>query len=184
MLVTDDDRLYERIMILRDHGRQPGDTMFFNKEVAYKYKMSGLQAAFGLAQLERLDELVGKKREIFSWYQEGLKDIPGISLNPQPEGNYHAYWMSTVIAPGRAKEDIMRGLEKHRIYTRPFFHALSSLPAYLDAADARAAKARNTVSYALCPHGVNLPSALALTHEQVDFVCVQLRDIMQSPSYA
>ena len=55
-------------MVLRDHGRQPGDRMFYNQEIAFKYKMSALQAAFGLAQIERIDELVARKREIFSWY--------------------------------------------------------------------------------------------------------------------
>ena len=64
LLATDDSNVYERVMVLRDHGRQPGDTMFFNAEVGYKYKMSSMQAALGLAQLERVEELVARKREI------------------------------------------------------------------------------------------------------------------------
>ena len=74
MLVLDDDHLRTRVLQLRDHGRVPGDTMFFNEEVGWKYKMSSMQAALGLAQLERLDELVGKKRQIFSWYRQALAD--------------------------------------------------------------------------------------------------------------
>src|SRR5437773_6331913 len=58
MLVTDDEDLRARALFLRDHGRKPGDKMFFNHEVAYKYKMSSMQAALGLAQLERIEELV------------------------------------------------------------------------------------------------------------------------------
>ena len=58
MLVTDREDLFKRIQVLRDHGRQPGDRMFWNTEVAYKYKMSSMQAALGLAQLERIDELI------------------------------------------------------------------------------------------------------------------------------
>lgn len=81
MLVTDREDIYHRVLFLRDHGRQPGDKMFWNTEVAYKYKMSSLQAALGLAQLERIEELVARKREIFAWYQQELGDIEGITLN-------------------------------------------------------------------------------------------------------
>src|SRR5262245_29749007 len=65
MLVTNDEKLYQRALVLRDHGRAPGDRQFFNREVAFKYKMSSLQAAFGLAQLERINELITQKRQIF-----------------------------------------------------------------------------------------------------------------------
>ncbi len=72
MLVTDDDAVIDRVRVLRDHGRRPGDTMFRNAEVAFKYKMSGMQAALGLAQLERIGELIDRKRAIFGWYQREL----------------------------------------------------------------------------------------------------------------
>ena len=75
MLVTNDEELYRRALFLRDHGRQPDDRMFFNTEVAYKYKMSSLQAALGLAQLERVDELIERKRQIFSWYKRELSGV-------------------------------------------------------------------------------------------------------------
>src|SRR6266576_5644969 len=67
MLVTDRDDIHRQVLFLRDHGRQPGDNLFRNTEVAYKYKMSSMQAALGLAQLERIDELIEHKREIFDW---------------------------------------------------------------------------------------------------------------------
>src|SRR5215217_7014497 len=63
MLVTDREDIYRRVLFLRDQGRRPGDKMFWNTEVAYKYKMSSMQAALGLAQLERIDELIQRKRE-------------------------------------------------------------------------------------------------------------------------
>jgi perosamine synthetase len=72
MLVTDRDDLYKRALVLRDRGRLPGDRLFMNGEVAFKYKMSALQAALGLAQLERVDELVARKRQIFAWYRDEI----------------------------------------------------------------------------------------------------------------
>jgi len=62
-------------LFLRDHGRPPGDRLFHNTEVAYKYKMSSMQAALGAAQLERVEELIARKREIFSWYAEELSGV-------------------------------------------------------------------------------------------------------------
>lgn len=97
MLVTNDEDLYHRVLFLRDHGREPGDRMFFNSCIAHKYKMSSMQAALGLAQLERIDELVERKRDIFKWYQAGFDGINGITLNYEPPGTKNTYWMVTVI---------------------------------------------------------------------------------------
>ena len=77
--MTDRRDLYDRAQFLRDHGRVPGDIQFFNSEVRYKYRMSSMQAALGLAQLERIEELVQRKREIFAMYREAFGDIAGIT---------------------------------------------------------------------------------------------------------
>lgn len=174
MLVTNQSQVFERIQVLRDHGRLPGDTLFRNVEVAYKYKMSGLQAALGLAQLERIEDLVGRKREIFGWYREQLGALSGVTLNVEPIGTKNSYWMTTVIVDpsyGRTKEQILDHLKHNEIDCRPFFYPLSSLEAYADLADAGSARERNPVSYRLSATGVNLPSALSLTEADVVRVC-------------
>ena len=114
MLVTDRRDLYDRCLTLRDHGRAPGEKMFWNAEVGYKYKMSSMQAALGLAQLERIDELVERKRQIFRYYQENLQSIEGITLNCEPSGTKNSYWMVTAIFDpefGLSKEDIIQMLK-------------------------------------------------------------------------
>ena len=68
MVLCDDEELHSRMLFLRDHGRLPGDVSFRSVEVAWKYKMSELQAAIGRVQLDRIDELIAKKRQIFGWY--------------------------------------------------------------------------------------------------------------------
>ena len=96
--MTDDPALLERVRILQDHGRRPGDTNFFNHEVGFKYKMSALQAAIGLAQVERVEELIARKREIFRWYHDALSPLPLI-LNAEPSGILNSYWMVTAVFP-------------------------------------------------------------------------------------
>jgi perosamine synthetase len=178
MLLTDDESLYKRCLVLADHGRRPEDKAFWNAEIGQKYKMSSLQAALGLAQLERVDELVAKKREIFGWYQEALEGVDGVTLNAQPDGVKNSYWMVTaVLAPwwGITKERLGAILAEDGIDTRPFFYPLSSLPAYADSPQVGVAAARNPVAYDVCARGINLPSALSLTGDQVTYVCDRLK---------
>jgi perosamine synthetase len=180
MLVTDREDLHRRVLVLRDHGREPGDPAFWNREVAYKYKMSSLQAALGLAQLERIDELTARKREIFGWYADELAGVDGLTLNAEAPGTRIVPWMVTVIVDtrfGMDKDRVMALLGAQGIDCRPFFHPLSSLPAYAHLR--RGGGRRNRVSYGLSPFGVNLPSAMALTREDVAYVCRSLCDILK-----
>ena len=169
MLLLDDAKLHERCCFLRDHGRPPGDRFFQNTEVAYKYKMSDLQAALGNAQVGRLDELVARKREIFSWYAARLK-LAGARLNHQPADVLNSYWMSSLVwseNPRFSKFDLMKFLQDRGIDTRPFFSQLSRIPAYGN----RFKIPDNPVAHSLSEHGLNLPSALSLTEDQVSCAC-------------
>lgn len=182
MLVTNDSELFERALVLRDHGRTKTNFRnFYNTEVAFKYRMSSLQAAFGLAQLERVEQLIARKREIFSWYKQRLEGVPGLQLNAEPDGWFSTYWMTTVIldsAHGLDTQQLMSEFEKRTIDVRPFFHPLSSLPAFGGSEEAAKAKARNKVAYDIAPRAINLPSAMRLTEAQVDRVCEVLKEIL------
>lgn len=185
MLVTNRDDVRARVLFLRDHGRPPGDRLFHNTEVAYKYKLSSMQAALGTAQLERVEELVSRKREIFAWYAEELAGLPGVTLNYEAPSTKNTYWMVTVVLAeslGLRKERLMELLAAEGIDCRPFFHPLSSLPAYAGTPQAEAARSRNPVSYALSPYGINLPSALNLTRDQVRRVGVTVRAVVSANS--
>lgn len=181
MLVTDDDAIRARALFLRDHGRPPGDRLFHDTEVAYKYKMSSMQAALGTAQLERVEELVSRKREIFAWYAEELADLPGVTLNYEAPGTKNTYWMVTAVLDpslGLRKERLMELLGGKGIDCRPFFHPLSNLPAYTHSKEAEIARQRNVVSYRISPFAINLPSALNLTESQVQQVCAALKSVL------
>lgn len=182
MLVTNREDIYHRALFLCDHGRTPGDRMFYNTEVAYKYKMSALQAALGLAQLERIEQLVSQKRKIFAWYQNELGGLEGVTLNYEAPGTKNSYWMVTSILDGRLrikKNRVMEQMCENNIDCRPFFHPLSSLPAYQNFSQTKQARERNHVSYEVSPYGINLPSALNLTEKQVRCVCGVLKSILK-----
>jgi perosamine synthetase len=181
MLVTDDEQIHKRVLFLRDHGRAPGEKMFWNAEVAFKYRMTALQAALGLAQLERVDELVGKKRQIFDWYREELGDVPGITLNAEPAGVTNSYWMVTAILPsrpGNEKETLIRRLAERAIDLRPFFYPLSTIPAYEAIPAAAVARREHGRAHEISRYGVNLPCALRLDRPDVATVARALREVV------
>ena len=183
MLATDREDIYQRVLFLRDHGRKPGDKLFYNTEVGYKYKMSSMQAALGLAQLERIEELIDRKRQIFSWYQFELAEVYGLTLNYESANTKNTYWMVTVIIDSKLgidKEHLMDKLRDEKIDTRPFFHPLSSLPAYANFPSTLLARDRNQHSYQISQYGINLPSGMDMTKEKVAFVCKKIKSILQA----
>ena len=98
MFVTNDADLFERVLTLSNHGRARGQTkQFWPDMVGFKYKMSNLQAAIGCAQMERIEELTSRKREIMATYREQLAGLPGISMNPEPAETVNGAWMPTVV---------------------------------------------------------------------------------------
>lgn len=134
MFVTNDPVLYETVFTLSNHGRSRRQTrQFWPDMVGYKYKMSNVQAAIGCGQLERFDELAGRKREILRRYRELLSHRPEATLNPEPAGTVNGAWMPTVVfAPGSGitRDRLMAAYAAEGIDARVFFHPLSSLPMF------------------------------------------------------
>ena len=168
IMVTNDTDVYEKAKILNDHGRNPKDPenkMFWMRNYGYKYKMSNLQAAMGCAQIERIEELVVKKRIIFAWYKKMLAGLP-CSLNPQNAGTINSYWLPTVVfdkAISFNREAFFALCKQNNIDSRPFFFPLTALPMFED-------KKENIVSYDLFERGINLPSFHDLSEEEAKFV--------------
>ncbi|MCT7995216.1 DegT/DnrJ/EryC1/StrS family aminotransferase [Laspinema olomoucense] len=134
MFVTNDAELYETVLTLSNHGRARGQIkQFWPDMVGFKYKMSNIQAAIGCAQLERIDELVNRKREILNYYREHLENLGILGMNPEPEGTINGAWMPTVIFKKETKittEKLQNIFQRENIDARVFFHPLSSLPMF------------------------------------------------------
>jgi perosamine synthetase len=178
MLVTNDQEVYEKAKVLNDHGRNPKDPdnkMFWMRNYGYKYKMSNVQAAIGYAQMERMDELVAKKREIFKWYSENLQGI-SCKLNPEQEGTINSYWLPTVVFDKSVKFNRAAFFDlckQNNIDSRPFFFPLTSLPMFAD-------KKENVIAYDLFERAINLPSYHDIKRKEVDFVCDILKNFINN----
>jgi perosamine synthetase len=170
MLLVDDPALLDRCHFLRDHGRSRS-VAYAIEEVAFKYMPFNLQAAVGWAQLQRVDELIERKRWMLARYREQLAHIPDLQLNPEPPGGVNGAWCSTLVfgpSHGVHKLQIMEALAAQGLPNRPFFYPLSSQPCYDQSA---AYEARNPVAYDLSARGINLPGAFTLTEAQIDTYC-------------
>lgn len=172
MVVSSDDKLMERIRFLGDHGRDK-HIPFQIAEIGYKYKMSNIQAALGLGQIERIEELVGKKRVIFGWYRDRLQGVPGLTLNAERPWARNIYWMSSIVLDkALSRADVMKGLKERGVDSRPFFPPVSSFPMFTHR------EKENPVAYRVGRQGVNLPSGHNLTEDEVDYICASLREIL------
>ncbi len=179
MLLLDDDKLYERCMFLRDHGRRSDGPMYYNYEVTYKYMPFNLQAALGYAQFQRIDELVGKKREQLAMYRDRLNDIDDIELNPEPRGGVNGAWITGLVfgkSHNMTKLKAIEEMSRLGVPCRPFFYPLSSLPAYPGCQEKY--EPLNPVAYDISMRGINLPGAANLTRQQIDKICDGIKTIL------
>jgi len=155
MFVTNDPDLYERVLTLSNHGRARGQTkQFWPDMVGFKYKMSNIQAAIGCAQMERIDSLTQRKRDIFATYREKLTDLPAVAMNPEPEGTINGAWMPTIVlAPETSipREKLLSEFAEENIDARVFFWPLSSL-------DIFESEEQNVNAWSIPQRAINLPS--------------------------
>lgn len=155
MFITNDAEFYEKVLTLSNHGRARGQTkQFWPDAVGFKYKMSNIQAAIGFGQMERIQELVRRKRVIFTYYQQQLANLSGLAMNPEKTNTVNGYWMPTVVfdkTTGITREKLQAAFASENIDARVFFYPLSSLPMFED-------KPSNSNAWDIPNRAINLPS--------------------------
>ena len=178
LFVTNDDTLHERVLTLGNHGRARGEVrQFWPSTVGFKYKISNIQAAIGLAQAERLPELIAEKRRIFSAYASRLRELP-LRMNPEPADTRNGFWMPTIVVDAGVpfdREALLASFAAESIDGRVFFWPLSMTPPGRTMHRAAA----NTVAYATYARAVNLPSYHGITDAELDRVSAVVRDHLQ-----
>ena len=173
MCLTNNEELAEKMRILRDHGMNPNKRYWYDV-IGFNYRMTNLQAAVGVAQLNKLDEFVEKKRQIARCYSEELKELEEkglITLHPEMPWAKCVYWMYCILVDdkfGMSRDDLMKGLEENGIETRPFFYPMHVMPPY-----------KNNeifhVAEEIARKGINLPSGVNLTKEDVERIVNEIR---------
>ena len=176
MLVTDDSNIYEMVTALNNHGRKRNEQkQFWPSYVGYKFKMSDLQAALGLAQLTRFDELIHKKRQILEFYRLITSKIDGLTINPEVEGTISGAWMPNVVFSKDLNisiSKIQKQFISKNIDARVFFWPLSSTGLF-------GKKVENINSYDIPTRSINLPSYHEITIEDLEYVGKVLKSCLK-----
>lgn len=168
-IVTNDAEFAKRCRVIRDHAMDP-DKRYWHNEVGFNYRLTNIQSALGYAQLQRAEELLSRRVEIFKCYEKGLGDVPGLKLNRTLPHCTNSYWIVCAEIDGLdcAKRDLlMAALRKREVDSRPYFYPMSDMP-YFD-------KANTPATHDVYQRGINLPTFFDLTDQQIDRVAVALR---------
>lgn len=166
ILVTNDDALFERASLLASMGRTDSEGVFWSDMLGYQYTIANLTAALALAQMERIEELVKIKRQIFSWYNERLKDIPGIKIIrelPYCRSNYCYPSILLEEVQRDERDEILKKFRTENVNARPGFPQMSLFPVHQQ-------RFLTPITKKVSESGISLPSAANLTEDDVDFV--------------
>jgi perosamine synthetase len=168
MITTNDEKLAARLRLLRGQGMDPQQRYWF-PVIGFNYRMTNIEAAIGLAQLERIDLHLKKRKIIAEAYDQRLASLSDRIILPTADhGVDHAYWMYTIVLRAnvlKSRDQVMRDLDDAGIETRPVFYPMHVLPPYRDAAGGPFPRADFCSS-----RGISLPTHGRLTEEDVDRV--------------
>ena len=174
MLVTNNEEIARISRNLRDHAFST-ERHFWHKYLGFNYRMTNLQAAVGLAQVERFDEMVEIRRRNAQYYNQLLRDIEGIRTPPEAPWAKNVYWMYSILIEeefGHTRDEVRQHLAKHGIETRTFFIPIHVQPIYF-----HKYHERFPVAEELCRRGMYLPSASTLTKKDIEYVVDCIRSL-------
>ncbi len=179
MVVTSDEKMAERARSYRNLCYQ-SDRRFYHTELGCNFRMTNLQAALGVAQLERLNEFVAKKRRLGKYYCQRLGEIRGIKTQVEKEWAKTVYWMYCIEldeATGLTAKDMMLALAERQIMTRPFFLGMHEQPV-LRALGLISGNERYPVTERIARQGLYLPSGMTLEEKDIDHVAEGVAEVM------
>lgn len=160
MVITNDGALHDKLVHLKGQGLAK-DREYWHDAIGYNYRMTNICAAIGVAQLEQIESVLSKKRQIAIWYQEFLKDTAYI-FHDESDDVFHSYWMNTILLPEDMDRDALKQfLNDKGIETRPMFYPIHIMPIYSKKHE------KHQIAESLARRGMNLPSYPGLSRKDI-----------------
>lgn len=172
MCLTNNEELAKNIRILRDHGMSP-IKKYWHEVIGFNYGITNIQAAIGVSQLKKLNELITVKRKVASLYNSLIKEVPEITMPPEKLWAKNIYWLYCTLINNGSVERIARYMTEHGIENRPFFYPVHKLPPYNT-------NLKLPVCEALSKKGLCLPSSALLTEEKIEYIVDNLKHALNS----
>ncbi len=167
MLITDNGSIADKARLLRDHAMSP-KRKYWHSQIGYNYRMTNMQAALGLAQMERIERVLVRKRQHAHLYNSLLRKVPGITVPREATWAKHVYWLYTVLVEDRynlSRKKLMKALALRGVETRPTFYPISTMPPY------RNGNLRFSVAERISKRGLSLPSFPLLKEKTIREIC-------------
>ncbi len=174
MLVTDNDEWTEKARYLTTQAKDD-PVQFIHNKIGYNYRLTNIQAAMGVAQLEQIDEFIEKKREINDFYYDKLNKINGITVTRERNNTFSNYWLSTILVDEDKftmdSKKLYKKLREEGIMVRPFFKPINQMPMYYNN------KFNGETSQELWGKGICLPSSVNLSKSDLELVVNKIKEI-------
>jgi perosamine synthetase len=167
MVVFKDAEMAKRARVLRDHGMSP-EKRYWHDHAGFNFRMTNMQAAIGVAQMDRVDELLSRKKAIFRAYDRLLAEHDGISLLPSNDWSENSYWLYTILLNGYAedvRDQLITNLGYRGIDARPGFYPMHQMEPYREFGDGT-----YPVSSRISANSVSLPSSFGLSNEEIPHI--------------
>ena len=171
MVVTNDETLFDRAVHYKGQGLAK-HRQYWHDVIGYNYRMTNICAAIGVAQLENIDIVIAKKRQIANWYKEALESVK-IEFHKEDKNVFHSYWMCSVLVEDPSNRDALRDfLAEKGIETRPLFYPVHTMPMYSEKYQ------KHKIAENIGWRGINLPSYPELTKENVIFITNSIKEFV------
>jgi perosamine synthetase len=172
MVLADDDVLAARLRLLRGQGMDL-QRSYWHPIIGHNFRMTNIEAAIGLGQMEHVEQLIRDRRRIAGWYRERLCDVASLTLPGEAPRVANVFWLYSILVekPGR-RDPLMKELAEDGIETRPFFYPAHTFPMYRDCRSDKGCP----VAQDLATRGINLPTSSYLKEKDVDFIAATLRN--------
>jgi len=168
MLVTDNQEWAEKVKYLTTQAKDDPE-QFIHHEVGYNYRLTNIQAAMGVAQLEQIDSFIDNKRKIANKYNELLSNVDGITVTPDKDWAFNNFWLYSILIDenkfGMNSKELYKKLNDEGIMSRPFFKPIHTMPMY------EKYNSTNTdTADELWWKGINLPCSVNLSLDKVEYI--------------
>ena len=171
MVVSNNIKLIERAAYLKSQSVSKSRE-YWHDELGYNYRMTNISAAIGLAQLEKADTIIRKKRQLAIWYMSELKNFP-IFFQKESPSVINSYWMVSVLMTDKEiRNKVRNSLNKYYIETRPLFYPAHTMPQF---------RINKTfpVAESISERGMNLPSYPELKYEEIKYICSIIKSVLK-----
>ena len=173
MVVTNDETLFDRAVHFKGQGLAQ-HRQYWHDVVGYNYRMTNICAAIGLAQIERADDIIVKKKSIAKKYNELLQGLP-VTFQPDREDSTNAFWMYTILVDTvKTRDTLMEYLSSKLIETRPTFYPVHTMPMFSNQYK------KFNVAEDISIRGINLPSYPEISDEDLKYVCDSIKEFFRN----